>query len=61
MTQRIGNWVTLVAPSVGCLGKCIDISEVVEVDVVDGLMDFEVDPYLLHRFWRLTSDDNVMR
>ena len=52
---------TLVVPSMEGLGKCKDISRVVEVDSMEGLMVSVVQPYWLHRVCKLKSDDNVIR
>ena len=45
----------------GGLGKCREMSEVVELDAIDGSLVSVVEPYWLCQFWRLTSDDNVTR
>ena len=61
VTRCIGNHGNLDAPSVGVLGKCRDMSEVVEVDLTNRSMVLVVEPTWLHQFLRLASDDNVMR
>ena len=47
-TRHIGNHGTLVALSVGGIGKCRYMSKVLEVDVTDESAVFVVDPYSLH-------------
>ena len=58
---HIGNRGTLVARSVGGIGKWRGMLEVLEVDVTNGSLVYVVEPYWLRRVWRLTSDDTVMR
>ena len=61
MTRCKGNQVNFEVPFLEGLKKCKDISITVEVDVVELLMVYVVDPYWFCQVCKLTSNDNVIR